>query len=167
MKIKPDKKEFTQLIEQNKGIIFKVCNTYCRNKEDIDDLSQDIVYNLWRSFSSYNQHLKFTTWMYRIALNVAISFYRKEKTRRLRVENTERLIELQADEIAEENENFKLLFRFINTLKEIDRSIILLYLEDRTYREIASITGITETNVATRIARIKERLKSDFQTIQK
>ena len=155
-----------ELMEQNKGIIFTICNSYCKNKDDIDDLSQDIVYNLWKSFNSYNTDLKFSTWMYRVALNVAISFYRKGNRLGSKVVYDEQLIQFETDNGYEEAEDFTLLFNFINTLKDMDKSIILLYLEDKTYKEIASIVGISETNVATRIGRIKERLKSDFQTAQ-
>lgn len=166
MDTKPDKEKFMELMEQNKGIIFTICNSYCKNRDDIDDLSQDIVYNLWKSFNSYNTDLKFSTWMYRVALNVAISFYRKGKRLGSKVVYDEQLIQLETDNGYEEAEDFTLLFNFISTLKAMDKSIILLYLEDKTYKEIAAIVGISETNVATRIGRIKERLKSDFQTAQ-
>lgn len=156
-----------ELMEQNKGIIFTICNSYCKNSDDIDDLSQDIVYNLWKSFNSYNTDLKFSTWMYRVALNVAISFYRKGKRLRSKVVYNEQLIQFETDNGYEEAENLTLLVNFIGTLKDMDKSIILLYLENKTYKEIAAIVGISETNVATRIGRIKERLKSDFQTVQK
>jgi RNA polymerase sigma-70 factor (ECF subfamily) len=167
MNTKPDKEKFMELMEQNKGIIFTICNSYCKNSDDIDDLSQDIVYNLWKSFNSYNTDLKFSTWMYRVALNVAISFYRKGKRLRSKVVYNDQLIQFETDNGYEEGENLTLLFNFISTLKDMDKSIILLYLENKTYKEIASIVGISETNVATRIGRIKERLKSDFQTVQK
>lgn len=166
MDTKPDKKKFMELMEQNKGIIFTICNSYCKTRDDINDLSQDIVYNLWKSFNSYNPDLKFSTWMYRVALNVAISFYRKGKRLRSKVVYDEQLIQFEADNGFEETEDFTLLFNFISTLKDMDKSIILLYLDDKTYKEIASIVGISETNVATRIGRIKGRLKSDFQSAQ-
>lgn len=98
--------------------------------------------------------------------NVAISFYRKGKKQGIKFVSNEQPIQFETDNDYEEAENFTLLFNFINTLKDMDKSIILLYLENKTYKEIASIAGIPETNVATRIGRIKERLKSDFQTAQ-
>jgi RNA polymerase sigma factor (sigma-70 family) len=70
-------REFTKLIRENKGIIYKICNTYCYGKDDRDDLAQEIIYNLWKSLNNFNPAFKFSTWMYRIALNVAISFYRR------------------------------------------------------------------------------------------
>lgn len=160
-----EKEIFVQLIQENKGIVFKVCNSYCNNKDDRDDLSQEIVYNLWKSFSSYNQGFKFSTWMYRIALNVAISFYRKETRSAPRVPFSESLIvwdESPPNDSDAEN-NLRLLLRFISELKEIDKSIMLLYLDDKSYKEIAEITGITETNVATKINRIKDKLRTNFK----
>ena len=77
MNTQPDKEKFVQLIQENKGIIYKICNSYCSNKNDRDDLAQEIIYNLWKSFNEFNPDMRFSTWMYRIALNVAISFYRK------------------------------------------------------------------------------------------
>src|SRR5437762_1283672 len=94
MSIPPDK-SFLALIGENKRIIFKICNSYCPNKDERDDLAQEIVYNLWKSYQSYNSNLKFSTWMYRIALNVAISFYRKEKKSAPLVSLPEHLIVLE------------------------------------------------------------------------
>ncbi len=107
--------------------------------------------------------------MYRIALNVAISFYRKEKRSGTTIVYTEQLMELKEDEknSIETEKNINLLHRFIAELKEIDKSIMILYLEDKSYREIAEIIGITETNVSTRINRIKETLRTNFSTINK
>ena len=155
---------FTKLIKENKGIVYKVCNTYCADKEDWDDLAQEIIYNLWKSFNSYNAEYKFSTWMYRIALNVAISFYRQEKKFKNHDSISEGLIvfEENPDAKNETENNLRLLQRFINELKEIDKAIILLYLDDKSHREIAEITGFTETNVATKINRIKDKLRINF-----
>jgi RNA polymerase sigma factor (sigma-70 family) len=165
MSIPPDK-SFLALIEENKRIIFKICNSYCPNKDERDDLAQEMVYNLWKSYQSFNTNLKFSTWMYRIALNVAISFYRKEKKSAPHVSISDHLIILEENTSTEMDNNLNLLLKFINELREIDKSIMLLYLDDKSYKEIAEITGISESNVATKISRIKEKLKSNFQTIQ-
>jgi RNA polymerase sigma factor (sigma-70 family) len=152
------------LMQENKRIIFKICNSYCANKDDRDDLAQEIVYNLWKSFHSFDADFKFSTWMYRIALNVAISFYRKENKFNNHVAFSENLIVFDdnKEESKEVEGNISLLQRFIGELKEIDKSIMLLYLDDKTYKEIAEITGITATNVSTRINRIKVTLKTNF-----
>jgi RNA polymerase sigma-70 factor (ECF subfamily) len=162
------KEIFVQRIQENKGIVYKICNSYCANKDDRDDLAQEIVYNLWKSFHSYNTGFKFSTWMYRIALNVAISFYRKEKKTKSHIPFSENLIVFEENTEAgtEAENNLRLLLKFISELKEIDKSIMLLYLDDKSYKEIAEITGITESNTATKINRIKDKLKSDFLTLQ-
>jgi len=155
---------FLSVIEQHKGIIYKVANSYCRNTEDRKDLMQEIIFQLWRSFDRYNDQYKVSTWLYRIALNVAISFYRKDSKR------TDHPSELTADiiEVREEREEtehqLRLLQQFISELPELDRAIMILYLEEKSYREIADILGLTETNVATKIGRIKIKLKSRFST---
>ena len=165
MNASPNKEIFTQLINENKGIVYKVCNAYCHDKNNKDDLAQEILYNLWKSFHSFRTDLKFSTWMYRIALNVAISFYRKEKKLKPHVEILDDVIlfeEIEKDIHPEDN--LMLLHSFIDKLKEIDKSIILLYLDDKSQKEIAEITGITESNVSTRINRIKSKLKLNFLT---
>ena len=164
----PDKERFVQLIAENKGIIYKVCNSYCTNKNERDDLAQEIIYHLWKSFFQFDPAFKFSTWMYRIALNVAISFYRKESRSVSRVPFSEgiTLFEQNSENDTETEKNLALLLKFIDELKEIDRSIMLLYLDDKSYKEIAEITGISLSNVATRINRIKEKLRSNFLTTQ-
>ena len=161
-----NKEKFIQLLQQNKGIIYKVCNTYCSNKDNRDDLAQEIVYQLWRSFHHFNERLKFSTWMYRVALNVAISYYRKENKFKLHDELSENLVWFEDNAPDEIEDDLSVLLKFINELKEIDRSIMLLYLDDKSYKEIAEITGVTETNVSTRINRIKEKLRKHFITIK-
>jgi RNA polymerase sigma-70 factor, ECF subfamily len=158
---------FTELIRENKGIIFKISNAYASNKEDRDDLAQEIIYNLWKSYSGsgFRPDYKFSTWMYRIALNVAISFCRKEQRARRRVAYSENLLVVDDDvgpPGSEVEKDLALLLQFIGALKEIDKSIILLYLGDKSYKEIAEITGITESNVATKIGRIKDKLKMNL-----
>ncbi|MDQ6761173.1 MAG: sigma-70 family RNA polymerase sigma factor [Bacteroidota bacterium] len=154
---------FLKLIESNKKIIFKICNSYCHNNIEREDLAQEIIYNLWKSGDSFNEDYKFSTWMYRVALNVAISFYRKENKRQTITLNEHVLnIEDKVSSLTESEENINLLQKFINELKELDRALIILYLEEKTYNEIAEILGISETNVATRISRCKEKLKQKF-----
>ena len=160
---------FVGLMQEHKAIIYKISRTYCDDKNLREDLAQEIVFNLWESFDSFKPDFKFSTWMYRIALNVAISFYRKGSKQPDHVPIDEDLI--LADDVHANNEetemNIRLLEKFIGELDEIDKSIMLLYLDDKSYREIAGITGLSETNVATKIGRIKIKLKSNFATIQK
>src|SRR5918993_2869585 len=168
MNLLPDKEAFVQLIQQNRKIIYKICNSYCINRDKRDDLAQEIVYNLWKSYSSFNPGFKFSTWMYRIALNVAISFYRNENKSQPYTSLDENLIVLDEDATlnSDKETNLILLMQFINELKEIDRSVMLLYLDDKGYKEISEITGITESNVATKINRIKDKLRTNFSTLK-
>jgi RNA polymerase sigma factor (sigma-70 family) len=166
MNMQTGNNEFSNLVNDNRGIIFKVCNSYCSNKADIEDLAQEIIYQLWKSYKSYKPSYKFTTWMYRIALNTAISFYRKVKKSHSTISLEEHLIEMEDNNEASSitTQNIDLLQQFINELKELDKALMILYLEEKTYKEIAEIIGITETNVATKIGRIKEKLKQKFST---
>ena len=149
------------LIEENRRIIFKICNVYCKNKHDREDLQQEIIYQLWRSYANYKPEYKFTTWMYRVALNIAISFYRKNKTTGgiifLADEHEE--VEDEYNDSAQAEQNINMLYQFIDGLKELDKALMILYLEEKSYTEIAEILGISETNVATKISRTKEKLK--------
>ena len=162
-----DKDEFLMQLETHKLIIYKICNSYCKNQYDRADLAQEITYQLWRSYNHFNHSVKFSTWMYRVALNVAISFYRKTKTGEaiIKLSEPDTEIEDKKEDSAELEKNIDTLQQFISELKELDKALMILYLEEKTYNEIAEILGITETNVATRISRIKDKLKQKFSTI--
>jgi RNA polymerase sigma-70 factor (ECF subfamily) len=161
-----DKKEkiFLTILENHKGIIFKVANTYCYDKSDQDDLIQEIIIQLWQSLENYNDKYKWSTWIYRVALNTSISFYRKNKTRKENTVSLHPIIEIpNASEKDWEDDNYLLLMRFVRELKEIDRALILLHLEGQSSKEIAEIINTTQTNVTTKISRIKKNLKSKFE----
>lgn len=155
---------FLEVVEAHKGIIFKVANAYCRDAENRKDLIQEIMLQLWLAFARYDEQYAITTWMYRIALNVSISFYRKESRRNninlplpaemLILQDDPRPVDLQAA--------IDQLYRFIRELKEIDRAVMLLYLEENDQQTIADILGLTVTNVSTKVARIKQHLRKSF-----
>ena len=163
---KPDL--FLSIIESHKGIIYKVTNLYCKDFENRKDLVQEIILQLWKSFDYYNKQFKYSTWIYRISLNVAISFYRKENRRKeISKPLSERFpafIDLYENKESEANMVF--LQQFIDELKDLDKALLLLYLEEKSHKEIAEIIGITETNVATKIGRIKVLLKHKFSLIK-
>jgi len=161
-----NQQEFLKIIETNKRLIFKICNSYCQNADDREDLAQEIIFQLWKSWGNFNNEYKLSTWMYRIALNVAISFYRKEqKTTNTVLMGEEHLIEIVDENLEEGLEaNLNALQKFINELKPLDKALMLLYLEEKSHKEMAEIIGITSTNVATKIGRIKELLKQKFST---
>ena len=163
MKIKRQQAELMKLISDHQGIVYKICNSYCNNKNDREDLAQEIIYQLLKSYHSFSDQYRFSTWMYRVALNVAISFYRKNKSQKIFY--PDEINSDPKDEIshsAELEDNILVLEKYINELKELDKALILLYLESRSYKEISEILGISETNVATKISRVKEILKQKF-----
>jgi RNA polymerase sigma factor (sigma-70 family) len=160
-----DKEAFLRLIQNNKGIIWKICNSYCKNEYQREDLAQEIIYQLWKSGTHFDNTYKFSTWMYRIALNVAISHYRKESRSDKVIALAENHLEVaeKTDGTSQQEEKIRRLQQFINQLEELNRALMILYLEEKSYSEIAEILGISETNVATKISRIKERLKQQLK----
>ena len=153
-------KEFLHIISENQGIIHKVCSIYCDSEEDRRDLFQEILVQLWKSFPSFRNESKFTTWMYRVALNTAITSFKKDKRQPdktgLAYENlhlAEELYDTGTDD------QIKMLNQAVSQLTGIEKSIILLFLEDKKYEEIAEITGITQNYVRVKMNRIKKKLK--------
>jgi RNA polymerase sigma-70 factor (ECF subfamily) len=162
-------RDFAIIIEKNKNLIYKIANAYCNNSEDKKDLFQEIVLQLWKAFPKYKPEFAITTWLYRIALNVSISYYRQTKKQKIQTISDNKYIL----EIAEtpnldnpQNEQLKQLHQFISELKELDKALILLYLEGNKQDEIAEILGISKTNVATKIGRIKTHLKKRFEILE-
>jgi RNA polymerase sigma-70 factor (ECF subfamily) len=154
---------FHQIIEQHKGILFKIAKTYCQNEEDRQDLLQEMMIQIWKSLHKYNNTFAITTWLYRICLNVAISFYRKSETRKhLNIPLVEELISISNEENNEKQEQISLLEKFISELNDLDKALILLYLEDKNHTEISDIMGLSVSNVGTKLGRIKEKLKNKF-----
>jgi len=159
--ITPDQERFQNLMEEHKKILYKVCHSYCKNPGDRDDLAQEIIVQLWRSFRAFDQRVRFSTWMYRIALNVAISFYRRESVRtRHVVPGSEHLLEA-IDETANRSEEVQVLYEWIEGLGPLNKALVILYLDGNNYQEIADVLGISPTNVATKISRLKETLRQE------
>ncbi len=154
------KEEFLKNITENQGIIHKVTRIYCDDVDDRKDLFQEILIQLWNSYGSFRNQSKFSTWMYRVAINTAITAYKKE-TRK--VKSAPLSVELNTimDESYnfETEENTRRLYQAIGQLTGIEKSIILLYLEDKPYEEIAEITGITQNYVRVKMNRIKKKLE--------
>ncbi len=166
-KIERQKKIFDDLMEQHKGILFKVARAYCPDPEDRQDLIQEMMIQIWQSIHKYNTQFKISTWLYRISLNVAISFYRKSSTRAKKyTELTEQIVEVPMEDTSDNELQLKLLEQFINELKEIDKALMILYLEDKSHTEISEIVGISVSNVGTKIGRIKDKLKTRFSQLK-
>ena len=160
--------QFLGVIQKNKGIIYKVANSYCHDAEDRKDLIQEIIIQLWLSFDKYDAQFALTTWIYRIALNVSISLYRKE-IRRSQINQPlpQEIIYLHQESVLEEIDgHVNRLHHFIKELKEIERAIIILYLEEKSHQETADILGLSVKNISVRISRIKEQLRQKFSTIK-
>lgn len=153
---------FSALIDEHKGIIYQIANSYCRHAEDRKDLIQEIVVQLWKSHSRYDERFKLSTWIYRIALNVAISAFRREKKRSDRVSPLEEIIIEPAAEPEQSDPRIATLHRIVDQLDELNRALMILYLDDNSYRDIAGILGLTETNVATKINRLKLKIREQF-----
>ena len=156
---------FGELIERHRGIVFKVANTYSFQANERGDLAQEITAQLWRAFPGYDTQRSFSTWMYRIALNVAISYVRSSSHHGKHSVPLDEALHDIADENGadpEIDQQVRALHRFIAQLDKLNRALLLLYLEDHSYREIAEILGITETNVATKISRLKQRIRNEI-----
>lgn len=154
--------EFIKVIEAHKRIIFKICNAYCKAPADREDLAQEIIYQLFRSWEKYDPAFKHSTWVYRVALNVAISLFRTNTRSGHTVLLGDTFIEIADNNNDELEENLRTLRILIQELKELDRALMILYLDDKSYKEIAAILGISESNVGTKVSRIKETLKQKF-----
>ena len=151
---------YLDILEKHKGIVFKVARSYCSNEFDREDLVQEILAQIWRSLDTYNDAFKVTTWMYRVALNVAISFYRKDKSAAYKhTEIEDRLLTYDMVQESENEQNLSALYTFINELNDIDKAVLLMYLEGENQAEIAANLNITISNVSTKISRIKQKLK--------
>ena len=160
---------FLALLEEHRRILYKVANAYCRDGSERADLLQEMLGQLWRGFDRYDEKVRFTTWMYRVALNVAISFYRSEGRRIRNAEPIDDMAnQLAAAPIDEwASEELKLLRQLIGDLEPMERALITLYLDGNCHTVIAEIVGISVSNVGTRIGRIKERLQRNFDAAQR
>jgi RNA polymerase sigma-70 factor (ECF subfamily) len=158
--VKKTELEFSELIEKNQGIIHKVCRIYTSNEEDSRDLFQEILLQLWKSYKSFKGYSKFTTWMYRVALNTAITLFRKSTKSVNTQEIDSTLYKISENsEYPEKQEQINQLYEAIKKLSEIERALVLLYLEDLPYKEIAYTLGITEVNARVKMNRAKVKLK--------
>ena len=152
--------EFAALVERHRKILFKVANTYCWSADDRADLAQDITAQLWRAYPSYDRARPFATWMYRIALNVAISWVRGHGQRqRVTVPLDLDVHDISATPDPAGDQRVRALYDVIHALDPLSRALLLLYLDEHSYKDIAGILGITETNVATKIHRLKQRIR--------
>jgi len=150
--------DFIRTIRENEKIIFKVCSFYVSEQSPMDDLYQETVFNLWKSFPKFRNESSYSTWIYRVALNTCISDFRRESKFHRHVPLA--LSESIAYDPDSMDDEIRELYRLIYQLKNLERAIILLWLEEKSYQEIADITGLSLCNVGTKLKRIKEKLKT-------
>ena len=164
---KLNQNEFIDLVNQHKAMLYKVCNLYCSTEADKQDLFQEIVIQLWGAYPRFRGDSKFSTWLYRIALNTAISDLRKQKNY-IRTVEPERLpTEIQDIQYnKDKEEKLQQLYKAINHLTEIERAIVMLYLEDKSYEEMEDILGINQNNLRVKMNRIKEKLRKLTKVVE-
>ncbi|UZJ63907.1 RNA polymerase sigma factor [Sphingobacterium sp. KU25419] len=157
------RQHFKEIMEQHKGIVLKVARVYCHDESDRQDLVQEIMIQIWQSLHRYDSQYKISTWLYRISLNVAISFYRRNAARRARhIQLNEESTQIAVTDHFSVEQQLNLLDQFISKLKEIDKALMMLYLEGKSHAEISEIMGVSVSNVGTKISRIKDKLKQRF-----
>lgn len=148
---------YEEFIENNKGTIYKICRVYANDQDELKDFVQEVTIQLWRSRDKFENRSKLSTWIYRVTLNVCLTLSKKN---RRRVDTVELLAtDYQNEDDSIEQEQVAALYSAVRKLKEADRALVLLYLEDKSYQEIADILGMTISNVGVKINRIKAKLK--------
>jgi RNA polymerase sigma-70 factor (ECF subfamily) len=159
------KKSFVSLIQQNQGIVNSLCRLYATSNEEMKDFRQDVMLSLWKGFPKYREESKVSTWIYRVALNTLISIYRKKKN----VVSTEPYSESSESKHGQyvgSDDDLLVLQQAIGFLKPIDKAVVILYLEGYDNKEIAKMIAISESNVSTKLNRIKIQLKKTVKTLQ-
>ncbi len=151
---------FVQQLEKNQNIVHKICRLYTHDKESHNDLFQEITIQLWRAYPKFRGDSKFSTWMYRVALNTAITLYRKSE-RRIQTQDYENIsFKIQVEEYDDTtDQQLELMYAALKELNDIDKALVFLYLEDKSYKEISQTLGISEINARVKMNRAKEKLR--------
>ncbi len=152
---------FVEQLRQHQNIIHKVCRLYTNNQDAHNDLFQEITIQLWRAYPKFRGDSKFSTWMYRVGLNTAITLYRKSKRQIQTYEFDPIQFKIKSEEYDDtEEEQLKLLYQAVHQLNDIEKALVFLYLEDKDYREISETLGITEVNARVKMNRVKKKLRT-------
>lgn len=163
----PAKREvyFLELINQHKGLIYKVARMYADLVEDREDLVQEIILRLWQSFEHFEGRSAFSTWMYRVAVNTAITFLRKEKKKPHQVEIELPSVQNKMDEAGSTDDNrLELFYKAVQQLNAVEKALIFYFMEGLSHREISQLLGLTEVNTRVKLARTKEKLQNIIKT---
>ncbi|MBN7811183.1 RNA polymerase sigma factor [Algoriphagus sp. H41] len=156
--------EFIALIHAHQGLIFKIASFYTSSKEEKEDLSQEIIYQVWKSFDLFQNNSKPSTWLYRIGMNTAITQLNKSKRKVTAVPLDGIQLQWIEETDSESEEKLSQLYAEIKKLNLLDKGIVLLFLEAKSHEEISDILGISVSNVGTRLSRIKEKLRKGIHT---
>jgi RNA polymerase sigma-70 factor (ECF subfamily) len=151
-------KEFIELIAAHQNIIHKVCNVYMNDTHDKEDLFQEITLQAWKSVKNFKAESKFSTWLYRVALNTAITFFKKEKKQSF-IQHQDIKTDITDEHNGLQVQQINALYKAIGELTKIDKALVMLYLEDMNYNEISNVLGISANNIAVKMNRIKIKLK--------
>jgi RNA polymerase sigma factor (sigma-70 family) len=152
---------FVELLEKHQNIVHKVCRLYTYNYDDHNDLFQEITIQLWKAYPKFRGDAKFSTWMYRVGLNTAITLYRKSKRRINTQDFGDVEFKISAEEYDDtEEQQLKLLYKAVRQLNDIEKALVFLYLEDKNYREISETMGISEVNARVKMNRVKTKLRT-------
>jgi RNA polymerase sigma-70 factor (ECF subfamily) len=162
MSSEADQQQFFAELDAHRRILSKVARSYCRQPADQEDLVQEIVVQLWRSYPRFDGRSKFSTWMYKVALNVAISYHRSEVARTRYVISDEDQLLSAAEPAEQESPELGILYEFIDALNPLDRALVLLYLDGHSHAEISQVLGISAANVATKISRTKQSMQQQL-----
>ncbi len=158
-----DKKDaFVKAIKESQNLIYKIASIYTKTTEDRNDLAQEIICQLWKSFETFNQNSALSTWMYRVATNVAIYHLKTAKRKVLTVPLNEQFLDFSEIDNSVIEERWQIFKQHLNKLSLLDKGIVILYLENKSHEEIAQMIGISVSNVGTKLSRIKEKLKQQI-----
>lgn len=161
------KEEFIQLIQNHQGILHKVCSTYIENREERKDLYQEIIIQLWKSYPKFRGESKISTWMYRVAFNTVVSHLRKQKRQPLKSSIDVGILQIADSQLDyEQEEKLKILRAAMSQLNTMEKALLMLYLEDQPYKDIALTLGISPGNARVKITRIKEKLKKIINPVK-
>lgn len=153
--------QFVTALEDNQNIVHKVCSLYTNNRDAHNDLFQEITIQLWKAYPKFRGDSKFSTWMYRVALNTAITLYRKSKKQVQTQDFDSVIFKIKSDDYdPTEEQHLTLMYKAIKQLGDIDKALVFLYLEDKNYSEISDTLGISEVNARVKMNRIKTKLKT-------
>jgi len=152
-------KEFLELVEAHKGIIHKISRMYMDAEDDQQDLTQEIIYQLWKSYDSFQHQSRFSTWMYRVALNTALVFFKKEKRKMVVTDTMPEHIAMEENVTATKELQLAHFYRAVQKLERLEKALVFLHLENYSHKEIGENLGISEGNARIKLSRAKDKLK--------